>query len=64
MKNDDFAALYTRDSQGFYVRNEKLPSKILTYAQIIANVRSLLEDASNAESAAPPEPTESKGGAA
>ena len=41
-KDSQFAQKYTRDSQGFYVRNEKLPAKALTEKRFEDNVRSLL----------------------
>jgi hypothetical protein len=44
-KRSPFSDLYTRDSEGFYVRNEKPSSGTMNRKRIEENVRSLVNDA-------------------
>jgi hypothetical protein len=44
--NGEFASRYTRDSDGFYVRNSKPAETTLNEKRITENVRDLLRDSS------------------
>jgi hypothetical protein len=47
-KRAEFYARYTRDAQGFYVRNEKPSGGTLNEQRIKDNVRSLVNEAATA----------------
>ena len=48
-KAQTFADRYTKDTDGFYVRNEKPSASTINDKRIVENVRALVNDAAQAD---------------